>query len=206
MRGSIAAAIRAGYTRIGIVDGALGADAVPPQEIRKALRDPAIEIFGGASMGAVRAAQLHARGMQGIGRVYRLLRRSVVTDPEEVYVLHAPAALRYRPLTLPLVNVRYTLRAMRRAGHMTRDEERSTLARLAEVPWFDRDRQSLSAALSDACSPGRSARLCRCFDALYRDVKRDDALLLLATLQARRAGHPPDHERAERKRTWRKKK
>ena len=75
-------------------------------------------------MGGARAAQLSSEGMRGIGRVFRLFRRRQLTDPDEVYVLYAPAALRYRSLTLPLVNVRYTLRAMRQAGHVRRAEER----------------------------------------------------------------------------------
>jgi hypothetical protein len=184
MRGSIDYAIRAGYRRIGIIDGAIDSDAVALDEIGQALSVPEIEVFGGASIGALRAARLCARGMRGVGRVYRLFRRRILTNPEEVYVLHAPAALRYRALTLPLVNVRFTLRSMRRMGCMSTCEEHDTLAQLAEVPWFDRDRQSLSAAISAACTARRSALMCRRFDSLYRDVKREDALLMLARLQA----------------------
>jgi hypothetical protein len=182
-RGSIAAAIGRGYRRIAIIDGAVGPDAVPLQEMRRALSDPDVEVVGGASLGAVRAAQLDSGGMRGIGRIYRLFRRGALTSPEEVYVLHAPAALRYRCLTLPLVNVRFTLRAMRRLGHIDAGEERQVLAQLAEVPWFDRDRQSLSAAISAACTARRSAVTLQRFEALYRDVKRSDALLVLAKLR-----------------------
>jgi hypothetical protein len=184
MRGSIDSAIQAGFRRIGIIDGAIDSDAVPLDELKRALSAPEIEIFGGASIGALRAARLSGRGMRGVGRVYRLYRRGVLTNPDEVYVLHAPAALRYRTLTLPLINVRFTLRSMRRMGYMSASEERYALEQLGEVPWFDRDRQSLSAAISAACTARRSALMCRRFESLYRDVKRDDALLVLARLQA----------------------
>ena len=119
-RGALTAALSSGYSRIGLVDGAIDeGERLPLRELREALATPSIQLVGGASMGALRAAQLESEGMQGVGRVYRLFRRGSLIDRDEVYVLHAPAALRYRCLTLPLVNIRYTLRAVRLAGHVT---------------------------------------------------------------------------------------
>jgi hypothetical protein len=109
-RGALTAAVKAGYTRIGLIDGAVeDANRLPLGEIRQALATPDVEVVGGASMGAIRAAQLGPAGMRGVGCVFRLFRRGSLTRDDEVYVLHASAALHYRCLTLPLVNVRYTL-------------------------------------------------------------------------------------------------
>src|SRR5690606_21865911 len=101
---------------------------------------------------------------------------------DELYLLHAPDALRYRALTLPMVNVRYTLRAMRRAGHISEEEVRSMLAYMLTVPWFDRDSNCLSAAAYQACGHARSSRVQQKFDAMYRDIKREDARHVLAIL------------------------
>jgi hypothetical protein len=193
-RGSLAAAVRAGYTRIGLIDGAIeDADRLPLGELRQALATPDVEILGGASMGAVRAAQLGSAGMRGVGRVFRLFRRGSITNSDEVYVLHAPEALRYRCLTLPLVNVRYTLRAVRRIGCLAPADEHAIIKYLCDVPWFDRDRRSVSAAVYAVCGRSLCTRVMQAFDSLYRDIKRDDALCILSALDAdlriRTGGH-----------------
>jgi hypothetical protein len=182
-RGAVTAATSLGYTRIGFIDGAIEQRSrVPLRELRQALATPEVRVFGGASMGAIRAVQLEAAGMRGVGRVFRLLRRGSLTDTDEIYVLHAPAALRYRSLTLPLVNIRYTLRSLRRSGHLQISEEHAIMQYMRAVPWFDRDRHSLSAATYAVCGPSRCAKVMQAFDSLYRDVKREDALSLLSVL------------------------
>jgi len=183
-RGALDAAVRAGYRRIGFIDGAIEhGSRLPRREIARALRVPGLELFGGASMGAVRATELQSEGMHGIGRVYRLLRRGW-SDRDETYVLHAPAVLHYRCLTWPLVNIRYTLRTMRRLGHIDRADEHAIVAYMRQVPWFERDRCSLSAAIYGACARSRPGSLMQAFESSYRDVKHEDALLVISRLLA----------------------
>jgi hypothetical protein len=180
----LSAAVRSGYTRIGFADGAIEeSERLPLRELREALATPGVVVVGGASMGAVRAAQLDSEGMHGVGRVFRLFRRGSLTDSDEVYVLHAPAALHYRCLTLPLVNIRYTLRAMRLAHRLTSAEERALVGYIRDVPWFDRDRHMLSAAVYETCGRSRAAQIMQAFDLCYRDVKREDALSLVSRLR-----------------------
>jgi hypothetical protein len=187
-RGALSAALTSGYTRIGFVDGALEeSERLPLRELREALATPGVTVLGGASMGAVRAVQLESAGMRGHGHVFRLFRRGSVIDCDEVYVLHAPAALRYRCLTLPLVNIRYTLRAMRLAGHLARKEEQALLHYMRDVPWFDRDRHSLSAAVYAACGRSHCTRIIQTFDVMYRDIKHEDAMSLISRLHPEQA-------------------
>jgi hypothetical protein len=187
-RGAVTAAVRAGFTDIGFIDGAVEeAERLPLRELRTALHTPGITVLGGASLGAVRAAQLDSMGMRGIGRVFRLFRRGRLTDSDEVYVLHAPGALRYRNLTLPLVNIRYTLRTLRKSGHITNAEEQTLLRIVRDVPWFDRDRHSITAAAYRTCGSARSARVMQAFDRMYRDIKQEDALAVVAHLMSREA-------------------
>ena len=184
VRGGLAAAVSAGYGVIGFIDGAVEQpDRVPRSELRAALAHPGVLLLGGASMGAVRAAQLERAGMRGVGRVFRLLRRGSLSDSDEVFVLHAPESLRYRPLTIALVNIRFTMRGLCRAGHITAAEEQALVAYMRDVPWFDRDRHALSAAVYRTCGGSRSARVLQSFDRLYRDVKHEDAVAVCVAIQ-----------------------
>jgi hypothetical protein len=184
-RGALSAALASGYTRIGFVDGVVeGKDRMPAREIKEALATPGVTVLGGAGMGAVRAMQLESAGMRGHGRVYRLLRRGSLASCDEVYVLHAQAALRYRCLTLPLVNIRYTLRAMRLSGHLFNAQARSILGHMQYVPWFDRDRLSLSAAVSSTCGASAGTRFMQMFELMYRDITHEDAISLVSLLRS----------------------
>ena len=185
-RGTLIDAVRSGFTRLALIDGAIDhADQVPLRELRQVLAMPGVQVFGAASMGAVRAVQLADCGMRGTGRVFRLFPRGILTDRDEVFLLHAPAALRYRALTLPLVNIRYTLRSMRRHGELSAAEERSLAAYMREVPWFDRDNRSVIAAVFTVCGSTRRSRVMKAFESAYRDVKREDALSLLSMLKGK---------------------
>jgi hypothetical protein len=60
-------------------------------------------------MGALRAAELHTFGMCGVGRVFELFRDNVLTDDDEVAVVHGPEEVGYVGSTTPLVDMRATL-------------------------------------------------------------------------------------------------
>jgi hypothetical protein len=180
----LAEVVNAGYEAIGFIDGALEqAERMPLAELRAALARPGVLLFGGASMGAVRAVQLERAGMRGVGRVFRLLRRRVLSSSDEVFLLHAPGSLRFRPLTIPLVNIRFTMRRLRRARQIAGDEEEALVAYMQDVPWFDRDRHALAAAVYRTCGGARSGRVLQSFDRLYRDVKREDAMAVCVAIQ-----------------------
>jgi hypothetical protein len=96
---------------IGIIDGYF--EQVPSvwhKEILWALAQ-GIHVFGSASMGALRAAELEAFGMRGVGDIFTAFRNGLLEDDDEVAVVHAPAELGYRPLSEPMTNIRATLAA-----------------------------------------------------------------------------------------------
>ena len=87
--GSIYRAAKAQYKIIGLVDGIFGdVPTVWHKEILYALQCGSV-VCGSSSIGALRAAELHAYGMQGIGLCYRLYRASVITDDDEVALVVA---------------------------------------------------------------------------------------------------------------------
>lgn len=107
--GDIYRTVRAGATVIGIVDGVFeGARSTWHKEILWAL-SRGVAVAGAASMGALRAAEMHTFGMIGIGRVFSAYRKGALEDDDEVAVIHAPAELGYRPLSDAMVNIRATL-------------------------------------------------------------------------------------------------
>jgi hypothetical protein len=112
VHGDVLAAVRAGATAIGIIDG--GFEHVAPvwhKEILYALQE-GVAVFGAASMGALRAAECVTFGMVGIGRIYEDYTSGRRLDDADVALLHGPAELGYPALSLPLVNVDATLDRM----------------------------------------------------------------------------------------------
>ena len=90
------------------------------KEILFALKS-GVAVCGSSSMGALRAAELHAFGMVGFGWVYRAFRRGVLQDDDEVCVLHAVPELNFEALSEAMVNIRCSLRRMRNRGLISRE-------------------------------------------------------------------------------------
>jgi TfuA protein len=71
-------------------------------------------LIGTASMGALRATELSAFGLVGIGTVFDAFRTGLVRDDAEVAVAMCPFT--FSALTIPLVNVRRLLYLLAREG------------------------------------------------------------------------------------------
>lgn len=108
-QGDIFRAARQGATVIGLIDGYFeGVPSVWHKEILWAL-EQGIAVFGSASMGALRAAELSAFGMVGVGKIFEAYASGVISDDDEVAVLHSPAELGFAPLSEPMVSIRATV-------------------------------------------------------------------------------------------------
>lgn len=115
-QGDVYSAARRKPWAIGIIDGYF--ERVPSvwhKEILWAL-SRGVHVFGSASMGALRAAELERFGMVGVGSVFRAFASGELEDDDEVTVVHGAAETGYRCLSEAMVNVRATLEAARRAG------------------------------------------------------------------------------------------
>jgi hypothetical protein len=110
---------------IAIIDGTFqDAPAVWHKEILYAL-DLGTRVIGASSMGALRAAELHPFGMEGVGAIYEAFRDGIYNDDDEVAVVHAAREHNYRPLSEAMVNIRSALAeafARKLIGSETRDE------------------------------------------------------------------------------------
>ena len=110
-QGSVVRAVRTYRPEaIVLIDGSFGkVPAVRHKEILWAL-SKGIPVFGAASMGALRAAELAAVGMQGHGFVYRWYSLTPLADDDEVAVAMSPPELGAEALSEALINIRLTLR------------------------------------------------------------------------------------------------
>lgn len=176
---------------IGIIDGYFERiPAVWHKEILWAM-DHGIHVFGAASLGALRAAELAAFGMEGIGAVFEAFRSGVLEDDDEVVVLHGPAETGYQAVSEALVNIRATLAAAETAGIITPATREGFIRLAKQCHYADRNYPLL---LQQAAAQGlATAEL----DALETwlpensvNQKRLDALALLAYMQERRTTHP----------------
>ena len=94
---------------IGIIDGYFEVTpTVWHKEILWAMAH-GIHVYGSASIGALRAAELYPFGMKGVGRIFEAYRDGVLCDDDEVAVLHGPEELGYPAVTEAMVNIRATL-------------------------------------------------------------------------------------------------
>jgi hypothetical protein len=95
--------------RIALIDGYFERmAAVWHKELLLAL-EHGIAVYGAASMGALRAAELARFGMIGVGAIYRAFASGELVADDEVAVAHLPAAQGYRAVSDALVNIRFGL-------------------------------------------------------------------------------------------------
>ena len=189
--GDVARAVRRGPRAIALIDGMF--ERVLPvwhKEILWAMAG-GVHVFGAASMGALRAAELHAFGMQGVGRIFEAYLSGELEADDEVAVLHGPADLGFVAVTEALVNVRATLRRAEGEGLLTPDAAAALLALARELHYRERTWAVLLQRASDAGLGPAADRLRAWLPDGRVDQKRDDALELVAKLGEFLAGDPP---------------
>jgi hypothetical protein len=169
---------------IGLIDGRF--ETVPSvwhKEILWALAK-GIHVYGAASMGALRAAELDRFGMVGVGSIYDDFRRGILQDDDEVAVVHAPAELRYRPLSEAMVDIRATLAAAKSANVISQ-RTADALQRIAKDIFFkERNWDVLFAHAANVGLPKlQLARLVRWLPANRVDRKRLDALSMIEAMR-----------------------
>jgi hypothetical protein len=108
-RGDIYRIIASGVRTIVLIDGIFHSTrSVWQREILDAL-GAGIEVLGASSMGALRAAELHALGMVGHGTIFEWYKDGLIEGDDEVALYHGPEELEFCALSEPLVNIRRTL-------------------------------------------------------------------------------------------------
>ncbi|MFV3077265.1 TfuA-like protein [Niveispirillum fermenti] len=188
-QGDVLRAVTENPAAIAIIDGFFeNVPAVWHKEILFAL-SKGIPVLGAASMGALRAAELHPFGMEGVGAVFDAYADGRLEDDDEVAVTHGPAELGYPVLSEAMVNIRRTLSDAYAAGILSGGTRRLLQDLAKDLSYRDRN---FGRILRDAAGEGVDAAEINAFrDWLptgRADQKREDALALLTVLRDKIAG------------------
>jgi TfuA protein len=175
--------VQQGYKFIGIIDGIFfDRAAVGHREILSAL-NAGVKVVGGASMGALRASELDTHGMIGVGKVYEWYRDGVIESDDEVAVSTNPDT--FEPISIPLVNMRETLKAAFISGVISEKEYNDLLKLAIDTYYPDRSYLGLvKEGVKKGLIPEEKKKLILDFcKGNQVDVKREDAILVLETIK-----------------------
>ena len=117
--------------------------AVRHKEILLALAQGA-RVLGASSMGALRAAEMTPFGMEGVGAIHRAYADGRLAGDDEVALIHASGEQGWRPLSVPLVEVRATLCRLVRERRLEAGAARRILEAAREVHYVDRSWSSFA--------------------------------------------------------------
>jgi hypothetical protein len=179
---------------IGLIDGCF--ETVPSvwhKEILWALAH-GVHVFGAASLGALRAAELARYGMRGVGTVFAQYAQGTLERDDAVAVLHAPAAHGFQPITEALVDMTATLDKAVADGVLDAASGRR-LAGIAAATFFKE--RTWHEVLARARGRNGGRRLVRFGRWLKRnrvEAKRADARQMLVALRAFSAATPAPFE------------
>lgn len=167
--------------RVAIIDGVFEqVPAVWHKEVLFALTQ-GIHVYGASSMGALRAAELHSFGMIGVGQIFTAFSDGVLTDDDEVAMAHATGEQGYRPLSTPMVALRFALADLVSQGELTPLARDALIAHAKALYYADR---SWGGTISHAKALAMSAETVALLRTKARepDVKASDAVMLLELL------------------------
>lgn len=180
-RGDLDRAVAEGFEVVGIIDGTYVTErTVGASEVLAAL-DRGVVVYGAASLGALRAAELHGHGMEGIGVIQHWYRHGITIRDDEVVVAMDPET--FAALGEPLINLRYACMRAREAAVIDERLAAALLERYAEIPFALRRYRHLFAALRREATIDLAAL--ERFEAYVHergdalDLKRRDALALV---------------------------
>ena len=174
-------------TVVGIIDGVFEQDlAVSPDEVHRAVERGVI-IFGGSSMGALRAAEVP--GVIGVGQVYAWYRDKIVSRDDEVALIFDPISR--SALTVPTVSVRFSVERLLRSGTLDAATASALIDAAGRLGFKER---SYARILQNAGLDSRadSEDLIAMLSA--QDIKAHDAQAVLEAIDLQVRAHPPTQE------------
>lgn len=156
-----------------------------------------VEIYGAASLGALRAVELEPYGMIGVGEIFAWYKSGQIEDDDEVTLIHEGPERNYQPKSEALVNLRATLALAVSTQVMPREHAQHLLA-LQKARFYAQ--RSFDALVRSAQAQGLPIDAGACI-AWYRehaiDQKREDAIAALQRVAARIAGAAPKPPRPD---------
>ncbi len=176
---------------IGIIDGYFERQpAVWHKEILWAMSQ-GVHVYGSASMGALRAAELAAFGMVGVGAIFEAYRDGTLEDDDEVAVLHGSAERGYPATSEALVNIRRTLADAEDAGVIAPRAAQALVDVAKQLFYGERSYELiLRHAEKRGVPPGDLAAFREWLPRGQVNQKREDALAMLRAMRDDLEAHP----------------
>jgi hypothetical protein len=148
-------------------------------------------------MGALRAAELAAFGMEGVGRIFEAFRSGELEDDDEVAVAHGPASAGWRVLSDAMVNIRRGLRLATERSIIAPQTGAALAAAAKRMFYPDRTWAAVCEEGARLGLPTAELASLRSFaDRERPDQKRADARALLSHLARECRGELLPHEPA----------
>jgi hypothetical protein len=169
---------------IGIIDGYFECvPAVWHKEILWAMAQ-GVRVYGSASMGALRAAELAVFGMEGVGKIFEAYRDGALEDDDEVAIIHSPERHGYQPNSVAMVNIRATLEAAEAASVIRRSTRRSLESIAKELFYPERTYATMFERADKQLSARELGALRAWLPTGQIDQKREDALAMLRAIRS----------------------
>ena len=173
-RGDVSRAANDGAEIVCLIDGVFFQDsAVAHREILYALKK-GVRVIGSSSMGALRASELDLYGMEGVGKIYEWYKSGKLVSDDEVALFFDPVY--FKPLSEPLVNIRYNLRIAEAEGVIDRDTCEKVLNIAKSLYFPDRTYQRILDAAGGVIDDDALKRFRRFIETERRDLKMEDAI------------------------------
>jgi hypothetical protein len=180
-RGDITSAVAEGARIIGLIDGVFFQESsVGHREILAALKG-GVRVVGASSMGALRAAELHTLGMEGVGEVYRMYRDGVLVSDDEVALAFDPET--FTALSEPLVNIRATLARAEEEGVVDQRTGDTLLSEASSLYYPNRTYTRIVREAKGSVDPEALDRFARWVGEGAVDMKRRDAVEALVRIR-----------------------
>jgi hypothetical protein len=143
-----------------------------------------IHVYGSASLGALRAVELTAFGMEGVGKIFESFRNGLLEDDDEVTVVHGDADSGYRSSSEAMVNIRATLARAEAVGILG-SSTRTALERAAKNLFYPE--RTYPRILQVVTTQGLNLAELHAFTEWWPrgrvDQKREDALAMLRAMR-----------------------
>ena len=169
------------------------AAAVWHSEILYAMQQ-GVKVYGAAAIGAIRALELDACGMSGIGRVYEMLQSGEIEDDDEVlsnFICDKDNA--FLRTSEPLVNIRETCARALAAAIIDKNILRECLLIAKGLHWSERTFPTIFSRLEQKNIAAEDIDKLRNFVAAnYVDIQKLDCLKMLEAAREYETPRDPD--------------
>ncbi|MCW2931572.1 MAG: hypothetical protein JWM19_2534 [Actinomycetia bacterium] len=139
-----------------------------------------VRVVGGASLGALRAVELAAYGMHGVGWVYERYRDGVLQDDGDVALVHHEAENGYLPVTMAMVSIHAALEAAVARGALGESQAGEIRECAVRLHFTERTPRALTASVPGGLK-GVARSLAEDICSGVADVKRADMLRVIET-------------------------